>query len=422
MFETISFCIGEKQIEINGKAFCLGELTTQMMNIPKEEYRKMFELAKSAFETLYQYKTPPSKEEWSVCNDKLIALDREMRRYPLLALIKDEKEILCETQSYVSQLSLFDDDEYEMCESEEELRKMILEYGEYLNEWEDDSSQFKESEHRNIKDIPCELLIFPGTVQDKWDYYCGYCSNYMRVMQDIAWFRHTISNFINYYLSALKTLNRDNYAAALNEFLYGELADQLIANPTAGSGLYARADTTLVEYVPRETYEGSDEYKIYTYYKVKRLQAFLKTDFYRALEAGFIIRRCEYCGRYFLLKKAYHTKYCDYPAPDNPRYTCAQLGYRKRGIKEAVPDNPKAQSLKRCLARIEKDYDRKIITAEEKELLSEAAKDMYHSAVTRSGVSNEEFEESLASKRLYHKFGVVRNAKRRGRPKEGNQN
>lgn len=143
----------------------------------------------------------------------------------------------------------------------------------------------------------------------------------------------------------------------------------------------------------------------------------MKTDFYEALKAGFIIRQCEYCGRCFLLKKAYHTKYCDNPTPDNPKYTCAQLGYRKRGIKEIIADNPKAQSLQRCLDRIEKDCTRKIITAEEKEMLSQKARDMYHRAVTKSGVSNEDFEKTLATKELNPKCGVIRKTKRRGRPK-----
>lgn len=417
MFDTISFCIGEKNIEINGAAFSLGELTTQILNMPKDEYVKMFKLAEAAFETMYKNKTPPLKEEWLACNDKLLALEQMMLRYRLFALIKDNQQIIYEAQTYLAQMNLFDNDKYEMCESEEALRKMELEYHEYINEWEDDSLQRDMPEYENVKDIPRELLIFPGSVQDKWNYYCGYCSNYMRVIQDIGWFHDTILNFINHFLSSLRTLNRDNYAAALNEFLYGDFADKMISNPVSNSGLYARSDKMLMEYIPRETFEGSGEYKIYTYYQANRLQALLKTDFYRALEAGYIIRKCEYCGRCFLLKKAYHTKYCDNPAPDDPKHTCAQLGYRKRGIKETVPDNPKAQSLKRCLVRIEKDCERKIITPEEKELLTSTAKDMYHNATTRSGVTNEEFEESLASKNLYSKCGVERKSKRRGRPK-----
>ena len=167
MFDTISFCIGEKTIEINGASFSLGELTTQVLNIPKDEYQAMLELATSAFETMYKNKTPPSKEEWLKCNDKLITLEQKMMSYRLLALIKGKNQILYETQTYLSQMSLFDYEKNEMCESEEELRKMILEYREYIHEWEDDSLKRDLPDYEHIKDIPRELLIIPGDVQTK---------------------------------------------------------------------------------------------------------------------------------------------------------------------------------------------------------------------------------------------------------------
>ena len=97
----------------------------------------------------------------------------------------------------------------------------------------------------------------------------------------------------------------------------------------------------------------------------------LKLDFYKALEAGHIIRKCQNCGRYFLLQKGYHTKYCDLPNPANPKYTCAQLGYRLRGIKEDAEGSPLAQALYRCYQRIDKDRSRGVITAEERTRLRE---------------------------------------------------
>ena len=418
MFEKICFCVGEKNIELNGSVFSLGEFTAQVLNIPTDEHRKMYLLAQDAFQTIEKNKTPPLKEEWFECNEKLIELEKMMLRYRVLALIKDEKQILYEAQTYLSQLSILDDnDKYEMCKSEEDLRKMMLMYDSYLDEWEDSPLQRVIPENADIRELPHELLIFPGDVKDKWDYYCRYCYNYFNVLFDIAWFNNTVLNFMEHYLSALKKLNRENYAAALYEFLNDESAETLIANPSRGSGLYASADKMILRHVPRETFHGSGVYKIYTYYEVERFQALLKTDFYRALEAGYIIRKCEYCGRCFLLKKGYHTKYCDKPAPDNPKYTCEQMGYRYRGTKEAVSDNPKAQSLHRCLGRIQKDYERNVITSEEKELLGKTAHDMYHSATTRSGITNEDFEDSLSSKNLYPKCGVERKSNRRGRPK-----
>ena len=168
MFDIISFFVGDKSIEINGTAFPLGELTTQTLNITKPEFSEMYHLAESAFETIYKNKTPPSKEEWNDCNNKFIKLERMMFRYRLLALIKDNRQVLYETQSYVSQLSILDDNEkYEMCESEEALRKMTLEYSEYVDEWAENSFQ-RDTDDTEVKDIPRELLIFPGDVQEKW--------------------------------------------------------------------------------------------------------------------------------------------------------------------------------------------------------------------------------------------------------------
>ena len=51
MYESIFFTVGKKTIELYGKEFTLGELTTQVLNIPAEKYkimRELLELAQSA--------------------------------------------------------------------------------------------------------------------------------------------------------------------------------------------------------------------------------------------------------------------------------------------------------------------------------------------------------------------------------------
>ena len=67
----------------------------------------------------------------------------------------------------------------------------------------------------------------------------------------------------------------------------------MIANPLNGGGLYSNADPVMLRFIPRETDPGSDEYQIYEYYEAYNLQTLLKMDFYRALGAGYVIRRCE---------------------------------------------------------------------------------------------------------------------------------
>lgn len=218
-------------------------------------------------------------------------------------------------------------------------------------------------------------------------------------------------------LSHLDRLTPDNYMAALHTFLFHERAHKWIANPVDGTGFYTRMDDVRLHLIPRETAPGSGAFKVYEYYEADRLQTMLKLDFYKGLEAGHLIRRCENCGRYFLLRKGYHTKYCDLPNPINPKYTCAQLGYRIRGVKEEAEDSPLTQAFYRCFQRIDKDKSRGNITTEERELLWEKAQELYHTARTKPRTSYEAFNTSLSTERLYPLCGIQRKSKPRGRPK-----
>lgn len=372
MFRAISFCVGNKTIEVNDTVFDLGVLSTEAMNLPVSEFKELWKLRKSAEKSLAHYLESKDPADWKSANEMYLQLDSMMMRYRIFRLIRQDDFILTDAKRYLE--------------------------GGYDAEKEP------------------TFFDLPGTEMEKWQVYKQYVDGYDVAQRDLASFHDTIANFIRYFLSALKKLDTSNYVAALWDFLNAPNADKLISNPLRGTGFYSSADNVYVRYIPRETEPGSDIYQIYEYYEADMLQSLLKTDFYKALQAGHIIRRCEFCGRYFLLKTGYHTKYCDQPNPDEPRFTCAQLGYHYNGIKEAVGDNPKAQSLRRCLARIEKDYSRGIISDEEKERLSDKARDMFHTAQTEAGISNEEFEESLQTKNLYPLCDVERLTNPRGRP------
>lgn len=354
MFQSIRFCIGNQTIEVNGETYSLGELTTELLNLPREDFSKITEHRKKTESLISEYEENASESIWDALCDHVSQLDKLLCRNPTLRVLLEADPIPKEVLA------------------DESMRTLCI-------------SNFR---------------------------------SYAILIEDIASFSGTIRRFIDERLSLLKKLDSENYAAALCDFLYSHGAHHRIANPISGTGLFTNVDTVNVRYIPRETFEGSNEYKIYEYYEVSSLQAFLKADFYKALCSGFIIRRCEYCKHYFLLKKAYHTKYCDRPAPNDPKHTCAQLGYHRNGIKELTADNPKAQSLHRCYLRIDKDYSRGIISEDEKKLLYRKAQDLYHEASIRSGTSNEAFEETLASKNLYALCNVERVTAPRGRPKK----
>ena len=58
MYESIFFTVGKKTIELYGKEFTLGELTTQVLNIPAEEYKTMRELLEQAQSAVRNMKSP----------------------------------------------------------------------------------------------------------------------------------------------------------------------------------------------------------------------------------------------------------------------------------------------------------------------------------------------------------------------------
>lgn len=59
-------------------------------------------------------------------------------------------------------------------------------------------------------------------------------------------------------------------------------------------------------------------------------KTFLCLDLVRGFAAGHIPRRCEHCGRFFLLDSGYDIRYCEKEAPDAPGKTCRQVGAHKR--------------------------------------------------------------------------------------------
>lgn len=60
------------------------------------------------------------------------------------------------------------------------------------------------------------------------------------------------------------------------------------------------------------------------------LDAFLYFDFFRGLRAGFIPKKCEHCGEYFLLTSGRYYEFCDRTLKDNPKKTCRDIGSHKK--------------------------------------------------------------------------------------------
>lgn len=249
-----------------------------------------------------------------------------------------------------------------------------------------------------------------------WPAYRRFFGQFKGILRDLLQFYSVIRHFIANCVMPLQTLNANsisNSVKLLTDHHYS------IYFPDKKSGLlypYHNNRSVILGFENRISESG--DYQIVETYTSGDLLMLLKIDFYKALEAGHMIRQCEYCGRFFLLTKRLHTKYCDNPAPDNPQYTCAQMGYRLTRRKEKSEDDPKSDALRRCLQRITKDCSRGIITESEKALLKAKAEGLYHEAKIHSGVTYEDFQKSLESKNLYPLCGVERKSKPVGHPKK----
>lgn len=381
MYRTITFYVGKKTIVLGEQSFMLGQLTAEILNISPEEHQTMMQILSQAMDEMKQYRETKDTSHWASANQHLLELDRKLCAYQLFRLLKEDPCVLQETESLLNTLAQEALDGFDIAEEEE--------------------------------------IAQPEAVEYHWAAYVENYKTYRSILTNLASFNQTIRFFIQHYLSTLRKMDSENYAAALYEYLNDPRAAQkIIAGPFSGGGLYSNADPVLLRFVPRRIDPEVDEYQIFEYYEVYNLQTLLKMDFYRALGAGHVIRKCEYCGRYFMLTKGYHTKYCDQPNPQHPEFTCAQLGYRQTGLKEAAKDDPLKQSLFRCSQRLNKDVSRGNLTAEEREILYEKAMELHFDARQTPEISFEAFDRSLATDNLCSLCGIQRRANKVGRPKK----
>ena len=388
MYDQLSFVIGNKTIEVGGQILDLGVLSTEVLNISADEYRELDALAEAAQQEMDACEGNDDPAAWKKSYEKWTELDRRMSAHRIFRLVKTNSP-------YLDDLERF-------------LEDPNAPYSLPVDNRLDIQEEF----------MPKTYLEVFGSVSVVRHYYQSLVRMYRPMLDDCAFFNDTVGKFINRFLSSLDILNSNTYAAALYDFFTNPHADKLISNPVRGTGLYTLTDPVNVTYFPRETEEGSGDFQIYEIYTTDSFQALLKADFYHALQAGYTIRRCECCERYFLQKKGYRTKYCDQPNPDDPKHTCAQIGRKSRGIKEMKKDDPKVQALRRCLDRIDSDTYNGCITEKERIALRKKAENMLFSAKKDPNITVEAFDESLQSKNLYPLCGIVRKSKPRGRPKK----
>ena len=213
MFQSIAFYIGEKTLDLNGQAYPLGELTAEVLNISPDEYHKLHRILAKAVCKMVNYEKSHQMQDWFDANEQMIKLHRSLVRHRVFQLLQETEEILSEARVLTEQYSLFQEPEdLEPTDRDLEIIAAIGDYEDYLEHPEeyggDDflGAQMEDGYYEiraprpPIPPKPPEktraLLVWPGDLNVKWEYYRQCCMRYGELLEDIASVCQTLQEFI----------------------------------------------------------------------------------------------------------------------------------------------------------------------------------------------------------------------------------
>ncbi|MBP3855251.1 MAG: hypothetical protein IK990_06535, partial [Ruminiclostridium sp.] len=65
-------------------------------------------------------------------------------------------------------------------------------------------------------------------------------------------------------------------------------------------------------------------------YHFTTIGGFLYIELFKGLQNRYLPRKCDLCGRYFVLERGFYSNYCKRPVKGQPDKTCRDLGHRKK--------------------------------------------------------------------------------------------
>lgn len=161
---------------------------------------------------------------------------------------------------------------------------------------------------------------------------------------DLDVFNKDVRETVTFYLRWLEAVLRVQhvYAKLLDEYLHTrhaflgehEVAEQLEAylqTEQIASKEYKRLRSAEPLTVSHEVFRPEDGKPILCdSFDFDGIGAFLYTDFFRGLRGNHIPKRCQNCGKWFLLPFGKYSDYCENPLPDDSDKTCRSSSARKK--------------------------------------------------------------------------------------------
>ena len=127
-----------------------------------------------------------------------------------------------------------------------------------------------------------------------------------------------------------------------------------------------------------------------------------RSDLFEGLCVGHAPKKCKICGKWFLTTNARHTKYCGGYAPgDKLHRTCRQIGNLKgREQRELADDHPLKQIYEKRLNTINRYVKRGALDADLAEVMKKLAKDKMLRALGNVAYAKGDYEKEMGQAAL----------------------
>ena len=224
---------------------------------------------------------------------------------------------------------------------------------------------------------------------------CSYASFVLSELRDMLDFYSQLDSEISFYFRILT-----EFAESISSLKKYDEAHLL---PIALEVFVPLREEVRIEYVSRKKSNRSNTVTVARRMYFRDYASFITADFFEGLHCGHYPRKCEICGRYFLMISARNTRYCSGYANElyrGKKITCRNLAARRRK-KEHPEDNPVIiRYTKRCsVIRAEEGRGKitKAFSAAEKAL----AKDHLQLALTDPVYADGQYIRDMEHDRLY---------------------
>ena len=166
--------------------------------------------------------------------------------------------------------------------------------------------------------------------------------------ESLRTFRGQVAGMLELYFEPLSRRSTDAYAEAFARY-FGEMKSM---EGSFGEGLFEQSFPTENSFVPMLHQAEKSKVVLAEQAQFSYLTHFLYTDFYRALIVGNAPRRCHNCGTYFLLTAGYNTCYCNNLAPGETTRTCRKVGAHKKEAQGRVAATPAQKEYAKAYNRL----------------------------------------------------------------------